>query len=95
MELLRIIFLLIIFIAVCGAILNRVYSIGEVVETYAWLGGLAVYILFIVIYRNKFQFSGWYNGEGSKKLPRAVSTIHIVVSCLLLISPYILSYFLS
>ena len=95
LELLRIIFILFIFITVCGAILNGIYSISEAEKTYAWLGGLSVYFLFFVLYRNKLQFSGWYKGEGNKKLPRTVSTILIVISCLLLISPYILSYFLS
>jgi len=52
-----------------------------------WLGGIAIYSLLFVLYRNKLQFSGFYNGPYRQKLSPTTTTIFITISVFLLILP--------
>lgn len=95
LELLRIIFIFAILGGLAWAIIGNLYTIGEVTEKYQWLGGIAVYLFLFVLYRNEFQFSGWYKGNGRKRLPKAVSLTLIWSSVFLLMSPLILNIILN
>jgi len=53
-----------------------------------WLGGIAIYSLLFVLYRNKLQFSGFYNGPYRQKLSPTTTTIFITISVFLLILPF-------
>lgn len=90
LELVRIIVIFGLLGALAWTLISDIYSVSEITEHYSWLGAIAILILLFVFYRNKLQFSGWYKGKGNKKLPRAVSTSLIVVSFLLLGSPFVL-----
>lgn len=70
-------------------------TLNEAIESYSWLGGLAIFVLLFVLYRNKFQFSGWYKGKGRKKLPKYVSVTLIFISIILIISPFIMGTLLG
>ncbi|SHS10965.1 Uncharacterised protein [Mycobacteroides abscessus subsp. abscessus] len=50
-----------------------------------WMLFLSIFILFFVLYRNRWQFSGWYNGKGREKLPKKVTNVLVFCACLLLI----------
>ena len=93
LELLRIT----VFLGVLGilgwTLLINVYPTDELTQKYAWLGGLALFILLFILYRNKIQFSGWYTGEKRKKLSKNVSRTLILLSIILIITPFILSAF--
>ncbi|WP_405099979.1 hypothetical protein [Oceanobacillus sp. FSL H7-0719] len=90
LELLRI-FIIFIFLGGFGWLLIvNIYSLFDVTENDTWIGGLAIFILLFVLYRNKLQFSGWYKGKGRRKLPRNISLPLILVSIILLIAPIIL-----
>lgn len=52
-----------------------------------WLGGIAIYSLLFVLYRNKLQFTGFYNGPYRQKLSPTTTTIFITISVFLLILP--------
>ncbi|MGE7809533.1 hypothetical protein [Lysinibacillus capsici] len=52
-----------------------------------WLGGIAIYSLLFVLYRNKLQFSGFYDGPYRQKLSPTTTTIFITISVFLLILP--------
>jgi len=52
-----------------------------------WLGGIAIYSLLFVLYRNKLQFSGFYDGRYRQKLSPTTTTIFITISVFLLILP--------
>ncbi|ASK64180.1 hypothetical protein CFK37_19515 [Virgibacillus phasianinus] len=95
LELLRIIVIFGLLGALCWVVIGNIYTINETTETYSWLGALAILVLLFVLYRNKFQFSGWYKGEGRKKLPKKVSVILISISVILIISPFVLSSLLN
>ena len=96
LELIRIVFIFVFFGGILSFFINYVYSnLGTNTDTYGWMGGMGILILFFVLYRNKFQFSGWYTGKGREKLPKKVSKLLISSSIFLLILPPILSSFIS
>jgi hypothetical protein len=90
LELLRIIFIFGLLGGIGSAFIGNIYTINESAESYAWLGATAVLLLLFVLYRNKLQFSGWYKGKGSEKLPKPVSITLISSSMLLFILPFVL-----
>lgn len=62
LELLRIILIFLISGSFYSMGLSIVYkSIG--VSRFEWIGALAVLVVLFVIYRNRWQFKGWYKGE--------------------------------
>lgn len=90
LELLRIIIIFVFFGALGWAIIGNTYIRFEVTETYSWLGAIGIFLILFLLYRNKWQFSGWYKGKGREKLPKTVSLTLILVSIVLIISPFIL-----
>lgn len=68
-------------------------GIGNGAEKYSWLSVIATFLLIFVMYRNKFQFSGWYEGEGKEKLPKKVTQILISSSVVLIVLPPIIAQF--
>ncbi|WP_152658545.1 hypothetical protein [Oceanobacillus sp. CFH 90083] len=95
LELLRIVFIFGILGALGWGIAGNIYKINEEAETYSWLGAIAILLLLFVLYRNKLQFSGWYQGKGKVKLPKSVSRTLILSSIVLLISPFVLGFLLN
>ncbi|PZD85983.1 hypothetical protein DTX80_06555 [Bacilli bacterium] len=74
---------------------ENIYTVNEATENYSWLGAIAILLLLFVLYRNKFQFSGWYKGKGGIKLPKHISFILISISILLIVSPFLLGSLLG
>src|SRR5690554_5471812 len=94
-ELLRIILLFTLVGGLSWILIESVYSIRNVVEKYQWLGGVGIYTLLFVWYRNRLQFTGWYKGEGREKLSRKMSLILVLASILLLAAPFLMSTLLD
>jgi len=91
LELLRILLIFFLSGAFYSTMLSILYkSMG--VSEYMWLGTVAVLILLFLIYRNRWQFSGWYKGEGRTKLSQKTTKVLIAVSVLLLILPPLIRY---
>ncbi|MEQ6377417.1 hypothetical protein RZN25_11360 [Bacillaceae bacterium S4-13-56] len=95
LELLRIIIIFNLLGGLGWAIIGNIYTINEKVESYSWLGAIAILLLLFVLYRNKLQFSGWYKGKGRLKLPKFVSLTLILSSIILLLLPFVLGTLLS
>ena len=92
LEILRVMFIFLILMAILGTVFENLYlGIGNGAEKYSWISLIASFNLIFVLYRNKFQFSGWYEGEGKEKLPRKVSQILITSSVILILLPPILA----
>lgn len=89
LELLRIIIILAFFGALGWAILGNIYTRLEVNETYSWLGAIAIFLVLFVLYRNKWQFTGWYKGKRREKLPKTISLALILVSIVLVVLPLV------
>ena len=77
------------------AIIENFYKVNEKTESFSWLGGIAILLLLFILYRNKLQFSGWYKGNGRKKLPKIVSSLLICSSIILLLFPLVLGFLSS
>lgn len=69
LEIVRIILIFVLLGSLIWLILDDIYS-GIPAEQYGWLGALGIYVFLFVMYRNRWQFSGWYTGEGRQKLPK-------------------------
>lgn len=93
LELLRIIFIFLILMGIVGTFFKNLYvNLGNGAEKYSWMSLVAIFILIFVLYRNKFQFSGWYKGEGKEKLPKKVSQTLIITAIILLFLPLIINF---
>lgn len=94
LELIRIILIFGLFESLFYTVLNNMYkSLG--VTQYEWFGYLGVLLLLFIVYRNKWQFTGFYNRKRNVKLPPRVSIFLASFSVLLLILPPIINFFLS
>ena len=96
LELIRILFIMAIFVAISGFFVGNIYTAtGVDTGKHEWMGYIALLLLFFVLYRNKLQFNGWYKGKGREKLPKLVSQILIFTSIILLVLPPVLSFFFN
>ncbi|WP_043933857.1 hypothetical protein [Bacillus sp. EB01] len=96
LELIRIVFLFVFIGGIFSAFINYVYSkLGTNIDTFGWMGLMAILLLLFVLYRNKYQFSGWYKGKGREKLSPNVSKGLISISIILMLLPPFLCFFLS
>lgn len=94
LELIRIIFLFFIVVGIITFVKNLIYlKIGITAEKYVGFGFIAAFLLFFVIYRNKWQFSGWYQGKGKQKLPKKLSKYLVLSAIFLLLLPPVLNLF--
>ncbi|QFF98984.1 hypothetical protein PB01_10990 [Psychrobacillus glaciei] len=91
LELVRIIIIFTFFGVLGATIIGNTYIRFGIYENYSLSGGIAILLLLFVLYRNKWQFSGWYKGKGREKLSKTVSWTLVLVSFVLIISPLILS----
>lgn len=90
-ELIRIIFIFGIVGAFCSTVLVNVYeNFGIANDQYSYFGSVAILILLFVLYRNKLQFSGWYQGKGNQKLSKRVTQVLLVFSIGMLAFPPVL-----
>ncbi|WLR46448.1 hypothetical protein LC065_12765 [Halobacillus litoralis] len=90
-ELLRIVFLFIFGGALVWGVLGPFYHVHPISGEYQWLGVLGVYGILFVLYRNRWQFSGWYKGRVKKKRPRRMTRIIVFASVLLMASPWVIT----
>ncbi|WP_042224372.1 hypothetical protein [Oceanobacillus manasiensis] len=95
LELIRIVFIFLFLGGVIWVILNHIYQVYGGIEEYRWIGGLGIYIAIFVLYRNSFQFSGWYKGKGRKKLPHRMTAVLVSASVLCILLPLPLKYILG
>ncbi|WP_053366433.1 hypothetical protein [Bacillus sp. FJAT-27245] len=92
LELTRIILIFLFLGSILGYAVGALYSdFGINMEQYGWACVLGIYVILFVLYRNRWQFSGWYKGEGREKLPPKLSKILILSSIVLILSPPIIN----
>lgn len=89
LELFRILIIFVFLLGLGWMVMENVYP----EQRYAWLSVIGIFILLFVLYRNKWQFTGWYKGENRKKLPKCVTVTLISISALFVLFPFILSLF--
>jgi len=86
LELVRIILLF----GFLGSLLRMLFTfiyefLGVNIANKEWMVSLSIFILLFVLYRNRWQFSGWYKGKGREKLPKKVTNVLVSGASLLLI----------
>lgn len=86
-ELLRLCTLLVLTLFVLGGLERMIYQLIFDQSIYHWSMALGNIIIFLVLYRNHFQFQGWYKSENNKKLNKISTRSLIVISLGLLIIP--------
>ena len=85
---------MIILLAIFGSLLKDLYlSIGNGAEKYISISYIAIFFIIFVLYRNKFQFSGWYEGKDQEKLPKKVTQLLMISSVILILLPPIIAHF--
>ncbi|AYA75755.1 hypothetical protein DOE78_10075 [Bacillus sp. Y1] len=86
LELVRIILLFGFLGSLLGMLFTFIYEfLGVNIANKEWMVSLSIFILLFVLYRNRWQFSGWYKGKGREKLPKKVTNILVSGASLLLI----------
>ncbi|MFE8700049.1 hypothetical protein ACFYKX_05355 [Cytobacillus sp. FJAT-54145] len=92
LELLRILLIFVLGGALLGSLIKMFYSVLNInMETHGMLAMIGVYIFLFILYRNKWQFAGWYKGKGREKLPKRVTQILSLCVALFILSPILLS----
>lgn len=87
LEMLRIAVILLIIGSLMWGLVKLMYTaFGIHVDDTrsAWLVGVSILIFLFVLYRNKLQFSGFYNGDEKVKLPRRISTLLVSSAIIML-----------
>jgi len=97
LEMLRIMLIFLFLGSILSMLLRSVYFLLNMNLEYPilMLGSIGVLILLFVLYRNKFQFSGWYNGEVYEKLSRRTTKILYTLIITLFILPIILQLLIN
>ena len=88
LELIRITAIFLILGSLMGALVKLIYaSVGINVDhtNGGLIVGVSILLLIFVLYRNRFQFSGFYKGGKRFKLPKIVSFYLVSCSVLMLI----------
>lgn len=94
LELIRIIVIFGVLGALFSTVLSEVYTkIGVNLSNSGWWSSFGILILIFVLYRNKFQFSGWYNGKGKEKLTNKVTGLLVSCSIVLMLLPGLIELF--
>ncbi|SFJ26891.1 hypothetical protein SAMN04487936_101490 [Halobacillus dabanensis] len=91
LELLRIVLTFVLVGAAVWLLLGPLYTIHETAERYQWLGASGVYLLLFVMYRNRWRFSGWYQGEGRTRLPMLITKLLVSLGIILILLPWMLA----
>ncbi|OMD09901.1 hypothetical protein BJP47_28310 [Paenibacillus odorifer] len=91
LELLRLCILLVLTLLVLGWAERLIYQLIFGQPVYSWSMGFGNLLLFFMLYRNHFQFKGWYKSEKNQKLTLLTTRIITVISIGLIILPLGLS----
>lgn len=86
LEVIRIICLYAVVGGILFAILHFGYKLFGINQYEGFLF-TAVGLMLFIRYRNKWQFSGWYKGEGKKSLSRRTTSILMTATGILLVVP--------
>ncbi|MFF3022408.1 hypothetical protein ACFVRR_07065 [Gottfriedia sp. NPDC057948] len=88
LELIRIIVIFGILGALFSTVLSEIYiGIGVNLSNSGWWSSFGILLLIFVLYRNKIQFSGWYNGKGKVKLSNKVTILLVTCSIIMILIP--------
>ncbi|MEK5395148.1 hypothetical protein ACN6KS_05580 [Paenibacillus nitricinens] len=90
-ELFRLCILLVLTLFILGGAERFVYQSIFGQPVYNWSMALGNVLIFFMLYRNHFQFKGWYKSEKNVKLTLLTTRIITVISLGLILLPIGLS----
>lgn len=87
LELLRMCVLLMLTLFILGGVERFIYQSIFGQPVYNWSMALGNLLIFFMLYRNHFQFKGWYKSQKNQKLTILTTRITMVISLGLIILP--------
>lgn len=87
LELLRMCVLLMLTLFILGGVERFIYQSIFGQPVYNWSMALGNLLIFFMLYRNHFQFKGWYKSHKNQKLTILTTRIITVISLGLIILP--------
>ncbi len=91
LEVIRIILIFGLLGALFSTVVSEIYKeLGVNLTHTGWWCYFGILVLLFVMYRNKIQFSGWYNGKGREKLTKIVTNLLISCSIIMILIPGII-----
>lgn len=87
LELLRMCVLLTLTLFILGGVERFIYQSIFGQPVYNWSMALGNLLIFFMLYRNHFQFKGWYKSQKNQKLTILTTRITTVISLGLIILP--------
>jgi len=87
LELLRLCILFVLTLLILGWLEKNLYELKFGIEIYYSSMTLGNTLIFLILYRNYFQFKGWYKSEENKKLSKVTTRNLAVLSLILIIIP--------
>lgn len=87
LELLRMCVLLMLTLFILGGVERFIYQSIFGQPVYNWSMALGNLLIFFMLYRNHFQFKGWYKSQKNQKLTILTTRITTVISLGLIILP--------
>ncbi|MBU5268232.1 hypothetical protein [Virgibacillus proomii] len=101
LEMLRALLIFMLLYLLFGAVSNYLLemvtnrTISQLTEEHSYmmnflvLQAIGVAIIIFILYRNKFQFSGWYKGKQVKRLSKTTTRILVASSVVFIFAMYI------
>ncbi|MEK5439245.1 hypothetical protein MHI27_05675 [Paenibacillus sp. FSL H8-0261] len=89
LELLRMCVLLVLTLFILGGVERFIYQSIFGQPVYNWSMALGNLLIFFMLYRNHFQFKGWYKSQKNQKLTILTTRITTVISLGLIILPIV------
>ncbi|MZQ81644.1 hypothetical protein GQF01_05795 [Paenibacillus sp. 5J-6] len=90
LELVRIVIFLAIGYGILGWVEQLIYSPFRIkIDNYFLYYLLGNLLILFILYRNVFQFRGWFKSEKNKKLPRTLTTFLSIAAICLLFFPIV------
>lgn len=93
LELIRILVIFILIGMLLWLLVNSFYDIWNLSDQNKWIGTLGIALLIFILYRNKYQFNGWYKGKGKEKLSPFITKFLLVLSAVLILIPLLIAAF--
>ncbi|MEK3795686.1 hypothetical protein MKX42_28470 [Paenibacillus sp. FSL R7-0204] len=86
-EMLRLVILLILTLFVLGGVEQWIFKMAYGREGFLYTALPGNLLVFFVVYRNYWQFKGWYQSEKNRKLNPGLTRSLIVVALFLIVLP--------
>ena len=87
-EMLRLVILLILTLLVLGGVEQWIFKTLYGWNGYLYTSAIGNVLVFFMIYRNYWQFKGWYKSEKNQKLKPAWTRALGILSLLLILVPF-------